>query len=87
MTNHAMVRGISLYEEHSEIIDVAATELGIRDRPRYISPAIQFIIKDWARMRGVERFSSPQTQPHDLRPHQPLPFNEDSPLPTKDHDE
>lgn len=52
----ASTQGISLFPAHQSIVDKVVAMLGLEGST--FSPAIQFIITDWARMRGL-RDASP----------------------------
>lgn len=47
----AKTRGLSLFPNHEAIIDRAAALRGLQGNT--FSPAIQFIITDWAALRGL----------------------------------
>jgi hypothetical protein len=47
----AKTRGLSLFPNHEAIVDHAAAMRGLQGNT--FSPAIQFIITDWATLRGL----------------------------------
>jgi hypothetical protein len=70
---NAKTRGLSLFPAHEAIVEEAAKIRGLEGNT--FSPAIQFIIKDWAILRGITPAHSVvdarATAPLSVFPHMP----------------
>jgi hypothetical protein len=51
----ATPHNVTLFDEHEQAVLEAAKLRGIANRKRYFSPALQFLIEDWKRLRDLEQ--------------------------------